>query len=187
VFKHLAAILLLGILLFNWCGYQLFVAAIENRETHNFEVRIEENNYEASSLVCIKVPCTSLPYYSNSKSFERVQGSMEMNGIEYSFVKRRIYNDSIELLVIPDKAAMHLLCAKNDIFSLINDLQSSQTKKANSHHDKNKSFSLDSYVLTALSGLGAFYTPLLHGHLSYLENIPSHYGPTAEYPPDQAV
>jgi hypothetical protein len=187
VFKHLAAILLLGILLFNWCGYQLFIAAVENRETHTFEARIDENNYEASSLVCIKVPCSSLPYYSNSKSFERADGRIEMNGIEYSFVKRRIYNDSLELLVIPDKAAMHLRSAKNDIFSLINDLQSGQTKKANSHHDKNKSFSLDSYVATALSGLGAFYTALLNGHLPYLEHIPSHYGATAEYPPDFAV
>jgi hypothetical protein len=187
VFKHTLAILLLGIMLFNWCGYKFFIAAIENRETNKLEARIDENNYDESSLISIKIPCTALPYYSNSKSFEPTEGRIEIAAVEYNYVKRRIYNDSLELLVIPNQAAMHLHSAKDAFFRLVNDLQSAQTKKTNSHNEKSKSFSLDNYILDNLFALNSVYLALSKDHLPYLEEISPDISSTDEHPPDSAT
>jgi hypothetical protein len=187
VFKQVAAILLLGTMLFNWCGYKLLIDLMEHRETSKLEARIDANNYNESSLISLKIPATSLPYYNNSKSFERTDGRIEIAGIEYNYVKHRIYNDSIELLIIPNKAAMQLHTANDDFFKLVNDLQFGQTKKTNSHNDKNNGFSFDNYTVNELFGLNLINPAISKNHLPYLDSISSDYSSTDEYPPDSAV
>ena len=59
---------------------------------------MENNNYKESQLISPKVPVSYIPYYNNSKSFERIDGQIEIQGGLYKYVKRRIYNDSLELL-----------------------------------------------------------------------------------------
>ena len=56
VLKRIAAILLLGILLFNWFGYRLFIIFLENTENNKLEIRLDENNYDESELISVKVP-----------------------------------------------------------------------------------------------------------------------------------
>jgi hypothetical protein len=187
VFKQVAAILLLGTMLFNWYGYKLFIALMDHQEASKLEARIDANNYNESSLISIKIPVTSLPYYNNSKSFERTDGRIEIAGIEYNYVKRRIYNDSLEVLILPNKAAMQLHSAKEAYFKLVNDLQFGQNKKPNSHNDKNKGFSFEKYTVNDLDGLSLACPAISKHHLPYLDNISSDFSSTDEYPPDSAV
>jgi hypothetical protein len=121
--KKIATILLLGILVFNLAGYQLFSAYIESKKNAELENQLDNNNYDDSQLISVKIPVTYLPYYNNSISYERIDGQIEIEGVQYKYVKRRIYHDSLEMLCIPDHNSMKLLSAKNEFFKFVNDLQ----------------------------------------------------------------
>ena len=136
--KKTAAIIVLGILLFNWCGYQVLTACLENRANTQLQSKLDRNNYKESELISVKVPVENLSYYNSSTQFEQVEGQIEIHGLQYSYVKRRLYNDSIETLCIPNHSAIHLKNAKNDYFKLVNDIQRpGQDKKTDSHTYKN--------------------------------------------------
>ena len=71
--KRIAAILLLGLLLFNWVGYQLYTAILQDRADKNLIANLDENNYSDADLISIKVPAVHLSSYVNSKEFQRVR------------------------------------------------------------------------------------------------------------------
>jgi len=128
--KRIVAIFFLSVLCFNWLGYKLMFAWLEQKHEAKFEAQIDENNYDESSLVSIKT-AFSIPYAYLNKSdkFERWKGEIEINGILYKYVKRRFFKDSIELLCIPNMMATKLKEAKQDYDRFSNDLQSDASKK----------------------------------------------------------
>ena len=95
--KKLTAILLLAILLFNWGGYRLLSHWVALQSEVQFQLAVDQEQYDESELLHIKVPA-SLPYGASNEQFDRVEGSMEINGVTYSYVKRRFYQDTLELL-----------------------------------------------------------------------------------------
>lgn len=133
--KRLAAILLLGIFSFNLFGYRLVASFLESQENNKMELALDENNYSEDQLISIKQP-TNLPYYQNSKVFQRVDGEIEIAGILYKYVKCRIYNDSLEMLCIPNNAKMKIQAAKADFSKLASDFQQSSNKKKSSSDSK---------------------------------------------------
>ncbi len=185
--KRLAAILLLGLLGFNWCGYQLLSAYLEGRSDKQLESRLDENRYDDSQLLSIKVPA-HLSYSSPSLKFERVDGQIEVGGVLYKYVKRRIYNDSVELMCIPNHAAMNLQTAKNEFFQLVNDLQhNGQGKQTNSHPGNSKSpvspeyLTIDNITMGGLDFVNL--SPALYHEASLCSTDPA----PAEQPPDLSL
>jgi len=149
--KRIATILLLGMLLFNWIGYRFFTSYLEEKSDARLEAQLDNNNYDESQLISIKVPVSHLAYYNSSAKFERVDGQIEINGVKYKYVKSRLYNDSLELLCIPNIASMQLQNVKSDFFKIANDLQNnSQNKKGNSH-SIHKDFSVSVYSSNEIS------------------------------------
>ena len=63
------------------------------------------------------------------RSFERAEGEVEMNGILYKYVKSRVYNDSLEMLCIPNTAKQQLLTSKDNFAKAVMDLQNDSNKK----------------------------------------------------------
>ena len=119
---------------------------MEETASAKLEAQLDNNDYDENQLISIKIPVTYLPYYNNSKQYERVDGQIEIEGVKYKYVKRRIYNDSLEMLCIPDHNVMKLLSAKNEFFKFVNDLQHpGQNKNPNSGSSKNI---LSDYVTT---------------------------------------
>jgi hypothetical protein len=127
--KRIAAILLLSVLLFNWIGYRLLTAYWEGRATTRLEASLDNERYDPAQLILLRISADALPYSNISAQFERSVGYIEMGTTRYRTVKRRLYNDSIEFLCIPDGAANRLLSAKDDFFRLVNDLQKSGHSK----------------------------------------------------------
>jgi hypothetical protein len=155
---------------------------MEGKANVELEAQFDENNYDESQLISIKVPVRYLPYLNNSSSFERVDGQIEIKGIQYKYVKRRIYNDSLEMLCIPNHTAMKLQTAKNEFFKFSNDLQ--QEKKTGSYPQVCKFFSIDCYTTTAPFSLDDLHLTLTKISSPYSVVITSCYSPTAEQPPD---
>jgi hypothetical protein len=146
--KKIFSILLLALLSFNWFGYRLLISFFEKKVNEQFETKLDNGNYNADQLISIKVPITNLAYYTNSKLFQRVDGQVEINGVLYNYVKQRLYNDSAELLCIPNDAMMKLQTEKNDLAKSVNDVQQTEQAKKTSNHSGNaKNFSLDHYTI----------------------------------------
>jgi hypothetical protein len=181
----LATILLLGILLFNWVGYQLLTAMMEDKANRLLDSELDSNQYDESQLVSVKVPAIHFGYYVNSMEFERVEGQMEMGGISYNYVKRRLYHDSLELLCIPNTVAMQLNRAKNEFFKLVNDLQHpGQSKKTDSH--SGKIYSTDNCTLVNQVKLVDHYRLLRRGTRHYPVRLSSVPLSVIGQPPDRA-
>jgi len=127
--KRIAAILLLSVLLFNWVGYRLLTAYWEDNADTRLEATLDKDQYDPSQLIPLRVSADALPYSNTTEQFERSEGFIEIGNTRYRTVKRRLYNDSIEFLCIPDGAANRLRLAKDNFFRLVNDLQKSGHSK----------------------------------------------------------
>jgi hypothetical protein len=120
--RKFAAILLWGILLFNWVGYRLLNGIMEDRAQDRLEARIDRQQYDDGQLIPIKVPLTHLAYFNGSATFERAEGEIDVDGVPYRYVKSRIFNDSLEMLCIPNQAAMKWRQAGRSFFGFVNDV-----------------------------------------------------------------
>ncbi|HUB61579.1 MAG TPA: hypothetical protein VL978_12785 [Puia sp.] len=120
--KKLAAIILAGLLIFYWSGYQLLFAYWQLRADRALATQLDNSEFDESMLVSVKIPATRLAYYNESTEFRRVDGVIMIGGISYRYVKRRFFADSIELLCIPDGMELKLVQARNELAGWINNL-----------------------------------------------------------------
>ena len=143
--RKIASILLLAILCFNWIGYQFFTNYIQEKENSRFTAALDDNRFDESQLISLKVPATYISGYVHTTPFERIDGRLELNGVQYNYVQRRIVNDSVEYRCVPNERATQLASAKTEFFKLVNDIQHpGQGKKSGQHNGK--SFSPDMIV-----------------------------------------
>lgn len=85
---------------------------MEERSGRQLSERIDRDVFDATQFVSFKVPVSHLAYYNPSSVFERVNGHIEIGGVPYQYVQRRIFNDSLELLCIPN---MRVLALRQDV------------------------------------------------------------------------
>ena len=130
LFRKIATILLLSFLFFNWVGYWLFISWFESHVESQWELRLDNDQYDLSQLVHVKVSADRLPYSNSSAGFDRADGQIDIGSIHYRYVGKRLYNDSVEFLCLPDRETSRLRTARDDFFSLVNDLQNTGHAKA---------------------------------------------------------
>ena len=127
--KKVASILFLSILLFNAFGYRWVANYYDQKAASQLVELIDQNEFDESALVTIKTPM-NLPYYANNPKFERVDGEIVINGIVYQYVQRRVFNDSLEIKVLPNQDRLHIKNAREDFYKLAQDLQKGTDKKS---------------------------------------------------------
>lgn len=132
MFRKIATILLLTFLLFNWVGYWLFISWFESRETAHWEARLDNEQYDTRQLILLKVSADMLPYSNASTSFERTDGDIQIGNIHYRYVRKRLYNDSVEFLCIADQETSRLRSVKHDLLRLVTDIPDSGHGKSSS-------------------------------------------------------
>ena len=180
--KRLAAILLLSLLAFNWIGYRLFMNLLEQEASVSLQSQIDRDQYEDEGLVEVKIPM-NLPYLSGWSTFEKFQGETQINGIHYKYVKRKLVNDTLILLCIPNTAKNELRTAQSDYFNQVNDLQKND-KKNNPGKDHTTKIPIVDYLLKESniemmwSSKAEQHRPNYSGQLSFLSRK------VAEQPPE---
>lgn len=92
------------------------------------EKKVDQNKYDESDLVTIKTKL-NLPYYTSSDQYERAYGSMNIEGTNYQYVKRRVHNDTLELLCLPNHTNTKLQSVKNELTKSFAEGQASTPKK----------------------------------------------------------
>jgi len=92
------------------------------------EEKVDNNRYNQQDLISIKTKL-DLPYYISSSQFERAYGSITINGTSYQYVKRRVYNDTLELLCLPNQAKTNMQSIKNELTTAFAEGQATTPKK----------------------------------------------------------
>lgn len=98
----MVAITLLFIHLFNLAGYQLLFEYFIIQSDKHLTQQLDSRQYDEEQLVEVKLPL-HLPYLTNWNEYERVDGEMEVKGVYYSYVKRKVCNDTLYLLCLPNQ------------------------------------------------------------------------------------
>jgi hypothetical protein len=130
--KKLAAISLLALFLFNLVGYRMWFYYAQQHSDEQLQASLDNNLYNEQDLIEIKIPL-SVPYQVNQKSFERVDGEVNIKGKIYKYVKRKISDGQLILLCIPDQNKMRLQNAKVDFFKNTSDLALNAASKKSDH------------------------------------------------------
>lgn len=116
--KRITSIVLIALLFFNWYGYRFFFNYLQNKADRELNLKLDENKYDESQLIEIKLPI-NLPYQYTTSAFERSYGEIEYDGKIYSYVKRKIEDGFVILKCIPNiqkeriKDAKHLMVKLN--------------------------------------------------------------------------
>lgn len=146
--RRLAAILLGGLFLFNWVGYRALQAYLQDRATRQLQAKLDRAEYLPDQLLHLKVPTTHLSYFNQSDEFEHIEGRIDVDGVPYQYVGRRIMNDSAEYLCIPNRAVQGLRTSGDNYFFLVNDLRSPQRGSGGSHEGSGgQNYPGDPYLL----------------------------------------
>lgn len=89
---------------FNLVGYKIVFIYLEEHAHLSMARHLDENSYAPETLTEIRVPL-HLPYSLSDNSFERVDGSIVIEGRSYNYVERKMQNDTLILHCIPNKRA----------------------------------------------------------------------------------
>lgn len=118
------------ILLFNLVGHRFLAGYMQQRSARQLEANLDNDRYNESQLIELKIPL-NLPYQISWLSYERCYGEIEIGGITYKYVKRKLCDDTLSLKCIPDMVKMRLQTAENNFFKSSNDLaQNGGSKKS---------------------------------------------------------
>ncbi len=80
----------------------------------------------------MRVPL-NLPYQNEWTDFERFDGEIEIEGVHYKYVKRKIERGELVVMCIPNETRTKIESSKDDYFRLMNDLdQDAQAKNSGS-------------------------------------------------------
>ena len=113
---------------FNLVGYRAVVDFMLNKANTQLEARLDNNQYDDSQLIELKVPI-NLPYLTSWASYQRYDGEIELNGVLYHYVKRKVSNDTLYVMAIPNMKKMSLESAKNDFVKGSLDLNQNDNSK----------------------------------------------------------
>ena len=125
----------------------MFFSFAENTSDKQMVTRLDENRYNENELIQIKFPL-NIPYTVSHINYERCDGQLVINGIQYNYVKRSIQNDTMYLYCVPNHAKTALSNTKTEYASQVTDLPSG--KKAE-HSDIKKNSLSGEYKLPALN------------------------------------
>ena len=183
--KKIASALLIFLLLFNWFGYNLVVNYLQHKSDIHLEALLDNNEYNDAQLIELKVPI-HLPYQTSWASFERYDGEVEMNGILYKYVKRKVANDTLYLMCIPNTKKMNLETARDDFFKNTNDLaQNNNSKKSDNSKSSIKNLLSEYDAYSFILNLNVSKGSSNNFHITYQVNTlftSPHLSP--EQPPD---
>ncbi len=186
--KKITAIFFLVLFAFNWFGYRLMYDYMQKQANKQLEANLDNDQYDESQLIELKVP-VNLPYQTSWASYQRYNGEIELNGVRYKYVKRKLANDTLYLKCIPNTKEMMLQTAKDEFYQLSNNLlQNSNPKKAdntasvfknlqNVFNEPSLGFDISSPFLSGLRN----WIPLKPAHLLSIIHL------SPEQPPDAVI
>jgi hypothetical protein len=162
-------------------GYYL-INYLQTQQDRHLESLLDKNSYNEKDLVYIKIP-VHLPYYNSYGKFEKISGSVDINGIVYNYVKRRILNDTLELACLPNFDHKKYESLKDSFLKWNSDNQSNHQDKKSLLNIQNISPEFCNRLITY--NFSHCENQILHAGLANVKLIPSRYMGKPEHPPQE--
>ena len=89
--------------------------------------RLDSRNYSTEETIKLEIPF-ALPYWTDSKDYERVDGEFQYRGEFYKLVEQKLERDTLYIVCIRDVKEQKLFHAMSDYVKLSNDLPTSSQK-----------------------------------------------------------
>jgi hypothetical protein len=99
--KRLVAIVMLFLFLLNVLGYYGIFIGLRHINVQKLVQKLDNDSYRESETTTFKIPLT-VPYYTDSRDFERVNGEFEFSGEVYRLVKQRLHQDTLHIVCVRD-------------------------------------------------------------------------------------
>lgn len=126
--RKVIAILFLAVLAINWLGYDLIVGIIQSNENKTFYSKVEAGDYKKDNLYEIKVDL-QLPYATDWAEFEKIRGTIVVDGVVYNFVERKYENGFMIYKCLPNQRGTELQNARDYFQSLVYDMEKQDKKE----------------------------------------------------------
>ena len=125
--KKAFSITLLALFLFQFVGYYFVYMGLRYQVKSEMLVRLDAGNYSKEETVTLKIPFT-LPYWMDSRAYERVNGEFQYQGEFYQLVDQKLEKDTLYVVCIRDAQEKKLHEVMTDYVKLTNDLPTSSQK-----------------------------------------------------------
>ncbi len=149
--RRIISILMISCFIFNMIGYKLFFYYQILEADSRIQVRINALDESKENLFTVKIPIR-LPYHTDWKDFESVEGEMTYNNTTYKYVKRKVLRDTLILLCIEHREKSLIQKNSIDYSKKVNDLLPDTSKKQILKQAK------DDFYQRPEGLAGAFYT-----------------------------
>jgi hypothetical protein len=116
---------------FNWIGYQGLTHFLQKRANVQMQTQIDAGAYDEASLVELSVPM-NLPYTTNWQGWESFEGDIEIDGIHYRYVQRKLENGRMFVRCLPNIEKQQVMNARDAFFKLANSIGKSSEHNQNS-------------------------------------------------------
>jgi hypothetical protein len=137
--KKLLTLFLLALFLLNVLGYYGVFVGLQVKSGQVMRERFDSESYSADQEVTIKVPIT-IPYATDSRGYERVDGEFEHNGQIYRLVKQKLQSDTLFIVCVKDNQAEKINQALEDYVKTFTDKPVSSKKGNASSFQFSKDF-----------------------------------------------
>jgi hypothetical protein len=130
--KKLIAICILAVLLFNSVGYRLLCHFLQQSANQQMQAQIEQGNYTSTALLELSAPL-HLPYSTNWTEWEKFEGDIEIEGVHYRYVERKLADGRIYVRCLPNTARQQVVNARDQFAMLAYNVnQPAKTEKHSS-------------------------------------------------------
>lgn len=173
---------------FNLVGYKVLLGYLQQRASVQMAEKLDSQVYNKASLTEVKVPL-HLPYPTNDKDFERYDGSIEINGVTYNYVERKLQNDTLILHCVTNTTANNIKRAGNDYNKSINDLQPEQKGQKNTNTTQLlKSLECAGYRFSSYNDLNSVLYSIKCAYYNSMNEaiVNNKFSQSPEQPPDMA-
>jgi hypothetical protein len=118
--KKPLTLILLALFLLNVLGYYGVFVGLQVQSGQTMRDQFDSENYVSGHEVTIKVPIT-IPYASDSRGYERVDGEFEHKGQVYRLVKQKLQSDTLYIVCVLDNQASTINQALTDYVKTFTD------------------------------------------------------------------
>lgn len=119
---------MLSFFLFNILGYKLFFYYQLTEADSRIQAKIDVLQESDESLFTVKIPLR-LPYHTDWKHYESVEGEMSYKNTTYKYVKRKVLRDTLILLCIEHREKSIIERNSNDFAKKVNEVLPDGSKK----------------------------------------------------------
>lgn len=108
-------------------GYYVIYVGLRYQAKSDLLTRLDTRDFSKEETITLKIPFT-LPYWADSRGYERVNGEFQYQGEFYQLVEQKLEKDTLYVVCIKNASEKKLYEAMTDYVKLTNDLPASAQK-----------------------------------------------------------